>query len=738
MSFFAELKRRNVFRVGIAYLVAAWLLMQIADVVLGNIAAPEWVFQVLMLFLAIGLPIAVIFAWAFEMTPEGLKRERDVDRSASITKNTGRKLDRVIIGVLAIAVIYFAADKWLGSKSSDAGDKPATALEKSIAVLPFSNRSSLTDDIHFVDGMHDDILTRLSKLPSLDKVISRTSTEQYRDTDKPMVQIGQELGVASILEGGVQRAGDRVRINMQLINAETDEHLWAETYDRELTIENLFAIQSEVAAEVARALDAVLSEEDKQRLESMPTSNLDAYNEYVLGRQEAAKRTAKAIAKALAHFEKAIELDPDYALAYVGVADSHALRREYAGVRKEDTFAPRREAIDKALDLDPLSGEAFAALGLLQLQQGDRVAAEESFLKAIDLSPNYATAYHWYANLLVADELSLADEERREEALRMLRKALSLDPAAPILTSNLAAHLRMFGRIEEAQATLLDGLKRNPDFPGFYANMASLLVQQGRIGEAAAWHDEAVRLNASNVGQRVFQCYLQVELDDPVAAQACLDDLRRDFPQLPESSLAGVRSAIYSLSGKPQMAVEYMERLDRNGPDQQTKGALAGAYIRNAEWSKARPVLEEFVPHFYSEDEVTVSQQEVNFAIAAAVTMREDGGWSRRAHYLCGEALETMMSMHRTRGVGYGINDVNAYAIRGEYSQMIAALRQAIDDGWRWGWWGLRGRDYQVALQERPLQPEQQSEWDALIAELEADIAKQRQWYVDHKDDPLF
>jgi tetratricopeptide (TPR) repeat protein len=525
---------------------------------------------------------------------------------------------------------------------------------------------------------------------------------------------------------------------MQLINAATDEHLWAETYDRELTIENLFAIQSEVAAEVARALDAVLSEDDKQRLESMPTSNLDAYNEYVLGRQEAARRTANSVAKALTHFEKAIDIDPDYALAYVGVADSYALRSEYGGVRMEDTFAARREAINRALGLDPLLGEAFAARGLLQLQQRDRAAAEESFLKAIDLSPNYATAYHWYANLLVADELSLADEERREEALRMARKALSLDPAAAILTSNLAAHLRMFGRIEEAQAALMDGLQRNPNFPGFYANMSSLLVLQGRIGEAAAWHDEAVRLNSSNVGNRGFQCNLQVELDDPVAAQACLDELRRDFPQLPESSFASVQSTIYAVSGEPQMAVEYMERLDKERPDQFTKLYLARAYVQNAEWSRARPILEEILPHYFAEDEVTVTQQEVGLAIFAAATMRDGEGWSPRAHYLAGKALETMRSMHRTRGVGYGNNDVNAYAIRGESSQMIAALRQAIDDGWRLGWWGHRGRDYQVGLRERPLEPEQQSEWDALIAELEADIAKQRQWYADHKDDLLF
>jgi tetratricopeptide (TPR) repeat protein len=339
---------------------------------------------------------------------------------------------------------------------------------------------------------------------------------------------------------------------------------------------------------------------------------------------------------------------------------------------------------------------------------------------------------------LFVDELSLADEGRREKALRMLRKALSLDPAAPVLTNNLANHLRVFGRIEEAQAALLDGLRRNPGFPNFYANMSLLLVLQGRIGESAAWVDEAVRLNASNVGNRGFQCNLWVELGDPDAAQECLDNLRQDFPQLPESSFASVQSTIYWVSGEPQLAVEYMERLDKKEPSLRSKIYLALAHIRNENWSAARPFVEEIVPHYFSEDEVIVSQQEVSLAIIAAISMHEEGGWPQRAHYLAGKALETMRSMHRTRGVGYGNLDVHAYAIRGESSQMIAALRQAIDDGWRMNWWDHRLRHYQVLVQERLAQPAQRSEWDALIAELEADIAKQRQWYADHKDEPLF
>ena len=526
----------------------------------------------------------------------------------------------------------------------------------------------------------------------------------------------------------MQRAGDRVRINMQLINAATDEHLWAETYDRELTIENLFAIQSEVAAEVARALDAVLSEEDKQRLESMPTSNIGAYNEYVLGRQELAKRTAEALGQALAHFEKAIELDPDYALAYVGLADTHALQVEYAGVRTKDTFAPRREAVEKALDLDPLSGETFTALGLLKYQEGDTAAAEESFLKAIDLSPNYATAYHWYSNVLNGDE------ERREESLLMIRKALSLDPAAPVLSVNLANRLRLLGRIEEARAVLLDGAVRNPAFPGFYGRMANLLLSQGRLGEAAAWQDEAVGLNPSAFGNRYFQCFLQVELDDIASAQACLEILRRDFADFPESSFADLVTNIYFVSNQPQMAVDYLESVNKEEPGQGMKMSLARAYVWNAEWPKARQTFEEITPLFYSEEEVTIGPHEIGPAVNAATTMRDGDGWSSRAHYLMGQALETMRSMHRTRGIGYGSLDVAAYGIRGEAANMMSALRDAIDSGWRVYWWVLRMPTYQAtwSVQDR------RSEWDALIAELEADIAAQRQWYQDHKDDPLF
>ncbi len=260
MALIAELKRRNVFRVGVAYAIVAWLLIEITATTFPILKLPDWSVTLVTVLVLIGFPLALIVAWAFELTPEGLKRETAVDRTESITHVTGRKLDFAIIGLLVITVVYFAVDKFVLQAEPKqvevvAEEIPAAEAierEKSIAVLPLANRSANEEDVFFVDGMHDDILTQISKIRAL-KVISRTSVMEYRDTTKNLKTIGQELGAATVLEGGVQRAGDRVRINVQLIDAATDEHLWADTYDRKLTAANIFTIQTEIATAIADA-----------------------------------------------------------------------------------------------------------------------------------------------------------------------------------------------------------------------------------------------------------------------------------------------------------------------------------------------------------------------------------------------------------------------------------------------------------------------------------------------------
>ena len=369
MSFIAELKRRNVFRIGVAYGIVAWILVEVAHTAFPTLQLPDWTVTLVTVLLIMGFPIALVIAWAFELTPEGLKRESDVDPAESITRRTGRKLDFIIIGVLAVAVVYLVVDKFVLEAEPEPAEVTAEQVpaaepavrEKSIAVLPFANRSVDEADAFFVDGMHDDILTHISKIRSL-KVISRTSVMEYRDTTKNLKTIGRELGVATVLEGGVQRAGDHVRINVQLIDAETDDHLWANIYDRQLTTANIFAIQTEIAKAIADALQATLSPEEQDRLETRPTENLAAYEAYILGKQLLVKETIGALAVAIDYFEQAVELDPNFAPAYVGLAESHILHFFYSRQLKEERLAKAQVAAKKALALDDRLGRRTTRL----------------------------------------------------------------------------------------------------------------------------------------------------------------------------------------------------------------------------------------------------------------------------------------------------------------------------------------------------------------------------------------
>ena len=717
-NFFDELKRRNVFRVAIAYLIVAWLLLQVGDTLESALRLPDWANTLVAFFLILGFPLALFFAWAYELTPEGLKKETDVDRSESVTHKTGRKLDFIITGVLVIAVVFFASDRFIDESDVPNGDTQAVIISKSIAVLPFRNRSNRAEDAFFVDGIHDDILTQLAKLSSLEKVISRTSMEQYRETTKSLLQIGRELGVAAILEGGVQRAGDRVRINMQLIDAATDEHLWAETYDREISVENLFAIQSEISSEIVGALHGVLTDEETARLKKVPTTNLEAYGEYVLGRQEIAKRTANELYRAKAHFEKAIELDPDYALAYVGLADATAFLFNYADLSAEESHAARQAAIDKALALDPQSGEAYATLAMLKNDEFMYDDADRYLLKALELNPNYAPAHHWYA-------LNLAAIGRYEEALPHDLKALELDPLAPIVAFSLANTLWRLGRVEESQAILRKGIGQHPQFPNFFEEMARQMSALGQVGLAMSWSYNGTRMVPSDRKLKVSECLLYLQLGDDKAAEHCYDELIEAFP----NRGFGWITDLYRFRSQYQEAVDQFEEVANLYPSPGVRFSLALDYLNNGEADKARPILQGLVPGLYGAEEIIVLPDRIRIPILAAYMLYIDGRVDR-ANKLFDQALETMQSVHRTRGRGYAVWDVFIHTVRGEKQKAVSALREALDVGWREYWWSLQFPIYD-SMREEP-------EWTELMNEIEADIADQRRWFEEHKDDPLY
>ena len=349
MSFFGELKRRNVFRVAIAYLIMAWLVLQVVDVVGPILDLQTSISRAVLVFLAVGFVISLVVAWAYELTPKGVKREKDIDRSQSITHVTGRKLDFAIIGVLAVVLAFFALDRFVWNVH-DAEPVAATGgLDKSIAVLPFANLSADESDAYFIFGIHNDILTQLHKLSGIDKVISRTSVERYRVTDMTIPEIAAELGVAWILEGGVQRSGDTVRVNVQLIAASDEDHELAEIYDRELTTANVFDIQSEIAMAIAESLQAALTDDEASDLDELPTESLAAWEKYQLGKYAIREgRSSEGLAQGCEYFEELIEIDENFALTHVGLADAITLGTVCGSDAEGGTWADIIDASAKA------------------------------------------------------------------------------------------------------------------------------------------------------------------------------------------------------------------------------------------------------------------------------------------------------------------------------------------------------------------------------------------------------
>ena len=362
MGLVSELRRRNVVRVAIAYVVAAWLLLQVADVVLNNIEAPSWVFQAILLLLIIGFPVALIFAWAFELTPEGIKKEKDVDRSESVTHLTGRKLDFTIIGLMAVAILYLVVDNYVFEQAPSASTEGVA--DRSIAVLPFVALSSGEDDDYFTDGLTEEILNALAPLPEL-QVTARTSSFFFKGQNIPVPEIAARLNVAHIVEGSVRRDGERLRITAQLVRASDGFHLWSESYDR--TPNDVFAVQEDIAANIAAALNVVLDEDARKVMRSAGIRDVEAFIAYQKGLEaydeaHGAGDISGPLAIANAYFDRALEAAPDLTAARLMKADLaiHIILEIAAGVRDEEyvgevqeTLAALREEYNLAVRLSP-------------------------------------------------------------------------------------------------------------------------------------------------------------------------------------------------------------------------------------------------------------------------------------------------------------------------------------------------------------------------------------------------
>jgi TolB-like protein/Tfp pilus assembly protein PilF len=609
-SFLEELKRRNVIRVGLAYALIAWLLAQVADLALESFEAPGWAMKTVLLLLALGFPLALFLAWAFELTPEGIKPEADVDRSGATPRAGSRRLDFAIIAMLSVTLVYFLV-------THDWGDADATRAggPKSIAVLPFDNMSDSKENAFFASGVHEDILTYLSKVGDL-RVISRTSVRKYADAGVGISAIAAELGVDHIVEGSVRRAGNTVRVTAQLIDARTEQHLWAESYDRDLS--NVFDIQTAIAQEIVAALQTELSEDEQRAISTVPTRNIDAYDKYSQAR---AIRRGNTYSRAqVAEMEplllQAVELDPRFAVARALLGSVHTNFYWLDMDRTEERLQRARAEIDTAFELQPGLPEARAALAeyyyrgfnnyaraLTELQ-----AAHEKFPNNTEILELMGVTQRrlgqWDAaigHLRAATQLDPGDLSKKYTLLETMVKAHKWDmgsaygeelmaayPDEPMIRAQRAyVHLFGDGDVAAADALLVDiGPVMDPDY--LYLKLSLTLIA-GDYGEALALVDDyRPLLEAFSPGAADFlRSWVHAFKGDDAAARAyaakVVDavDLRADESPAGATILRLLAAEAYARLGQSQAAIrlcrEVLELNPLTGDALEMPGNRAGA-----------------------------------------------------------------------------------------------------------------------------------------------------------------
>ena len=482
-KFIEEVRRRNVFRVALVYIIAGWLTMQVVDVMFPALNLPEWLISAVAAFVLIGFPFALIFAWAFEMTPEGIKREKDIDRSESITPHTGQKLNRTALIVLAIAVGFLLVDKFVLQSRVEAPAQNAVAEapveeKPSIAVLPFVNMSGDTDNEYFSDGLSEELLNVLAKIPQL-HVAGRTSSFQFKGHNQDLRVIGEALNVKHLLEGSVRKSGTRLRITAQLIDTENGYHLWSDTYDRDLT--DIFAVQDEIAGNVVEALKVhLLGTEDG--FADQGTTDVAAYNQYLRGSYFLERTSADNVIKAVAAFEDAIRLDPGFARAYAALSlAQHQLFGGWAGLTDGtflENFEIMRRNVEKAAELDPNQTETLVAQTMFALIfNWDLPEAERISAQAVQSAPNSSIALGWHGSNLIF-------LRRYEEAEVVLREAVDIDPLSISTFRTLGDLYMVAGRCDEAIETFERALSLAPEAGRLSGRIARCHLFQGDI-EAA-------------------------------------------------------------------------------------------------------------------------------------------------------------------------------------------------------------------------------------------------------------
>ena len=667
MSFLNELKRRNVLRVGTAYIVSSWLLIQVSETIFPLFGYGDTPARLIVIVLAIAFIPSLIFSWVFEITPEGLKKDADVVRDQSITHVTGKKLDRIILVVLALALAYFAFDKFVLDPTRDAELVEETTQkvrsdvlvesygDKSIAVLPFVNMSSDPEQEYFSDGISEELLNLLSKIPKM-RVISRSSAFSFKGKELDIRTIATQLNVAYILEGSVRKDDNQVRITAQLIEARSDTHLWSETYDRELV--NIFKVQDEISVAIIGALKERLGLEIEAAPLRMAATNTEAHDAYLRGRYLVVQRTPATIEGAVREFEKAITLDPNYALAHAELAIATSVLSYYSDQDKNDTIVQPQLYVERALALDPKLAEAHAAKGLLLMQRnawGEAVIALE---QAIQINPSYSLVHTWMRNTLV--ELG-----RYEDAFSTNEKALILDPLSKPAISNYLQDLIATNRLGDADWELE---KIATIYPDIYAVWQGALkavggewayVALGSLDALLIVPKGTIYRNALSFGLAI------IGLDQEAFT------VSEEVP-----------AYVFSLLGRPLDAVSKAEEFKAKDPTYPYYSIELGRTLAAAgEYARAKPILEKMWQQY--DRRITVGDSFTIAQATALIAARLKVGEEARVGELLA-AIKDNVRRYREAGITRIADYEEGLAayLSGEHERGLALLSRAAENGY--------------------------------------------------------
>ena len=706
-----RLRRRKVVQWGIAYAAGAWGLLQVMQFLADTYDWPAQVLRLVTLAFAIGLPIALVLAWYHG------------DRGHQKPVHTELALIALLL-LLGGGALWLYGSHGARTQTTATAASPAAAptahtaaadTRPSVAVLPFENRSDEHKDAFFVDGIHDDILTQLTKIGAM-KVIARTSVEQFRDTRLSTKEIGEKLGVTRVLEGSVQRAGDRVRVTAQLIDTVSDAHLWAESYDRELTAVNIFAIQSEVATSIAAALETTLTAAEKARVNIVPTRNLAAWEAFQLGRQRMARRTAETLSDAEHFFQQAIDLDPKFALAYVGLSDSLALQIEHAGAQEEVNLARADVAVATALELDPNLAEAWASSALIRSFRGQYDRADPLYRRSIALNPNYAAAYQRFSR-------NAGGLGHRDEALAAAEKAVALDPLSAIVNADVGRALVSVGRFDDAADRFRRANEIDPEMPMPYRQLGILdAYVRNRFADAVPLLQRAATLDPDNPILEFYLARLYLDLGDDVAATRVIEAARERWPD--HGAVLMASAEMHMNSGEWDAALKDAQRLQ--ALDSWTVDTddvlrwLRDDDLKQGNYQAARLRYEKAYAVLLGPTPPTIDGSSWKAAIDVALVLQAAGDRAT-ASALLDSAEQFIRTIPRLGVAGYGIADVQIHALRGEKSRALAALREAEQAGWRGPFWRYY-RDFDPNLASIRNEPE----FKAVFADIERDMARQR------------